>query len=526
MRTVRSDVVVVGSGLAGVAAALEAARAGACVALITSGGLCGGSSFGARTWGLGMVTTLDQDAERRRERGSLYDAVMTVGAGQSNPALVDVLVADGPASVEFLKSLGATVSEPVDSGQREYVPCFDDRVRGWHGFHSGESRAALRHAVHDVEGIAVFEHTTALSLLQLDEPGSPVTGVVARCHTPSAADELVRFEAPSVVLATGGLAGVFAHTFGGEGYMAATMALDAGAAFTNVEFLQLMLAFVSQPYGTICNEKLWRHASVLDEEGVSVLQRWGATAEEERAVLEAHSWHGPFTTARESRSLELAVQAAIAQGHHAHLHLSGEFLAGEHPEFVDTYLGWLEGQGADPKEPAEIALFAHSSNGGIAIDTEGATSVPGLFAAGECAGGVHGADRIGGLASVTALVFGRRAGRAAAKHAARRGEVGGELRVVSPCLSVDDAAHVLREVGRLMDERCLVNRSEEGLRAALDGLHTLEDTYFGSERILDGSVGPNEACDAYRARGKVVAARLLAKAMLRRTESLGSHHRV
>lgn len=86
------------------------------------------------------------------------------------------------------------------------------------------------------------------------------------------------------------------------------------------------------------------------------------------------------------------------------------------PEFVRTFSEWLEREcGVSASAPARIAPYAHASNGGIAIDERGSCGVPGLFAAGECTGGMHGADRIGGLASANALVFGRRAGVAAAK---------------------------------------------------------------------------------------------------------------
>ena len=528
MRVEQADVVVVGSGLAGISAAIEASRAGARVALLTTGTLCGGSSFSPHTWGLGMVTPLDTAVERRHAPGSLAAAMQEVGAHQNKPELVDALMEDGAAAVAFLTSLGATVSEPAEPSQREYVPCFDTRVREWHGFHARDSREALKRAVRAAEGVAVFEYTRALSLVQPGGVGTAISGVAAwRGARPTTRDvgELLHFEAPAVVLATGGLASTFAHSFGGEGWLAAAMAYDAGAAFTNLEFLQLMMAFASHPRGAICNEKLWRYASVVDEEGVSVFARAGIAEERERAALEAHSWHGPFTTARESRLLELAVQAAEANGHRAYLRLSHDFLAGEHPEFVDTYLAWLSGLGCDPEEPAQITLYAHSSNGGIAIDTRGATAVPGLFAASECAGGVHGADRIGGLASVSALVFGRRAGVAATQFARAHRVPAGEARRASPYVPVDDAACVEREVGVLMDAHCLVNRTEEGLRTVLSGLDELARSHCGTAARLDDAASPWAVREAYLARGKLVAARLLAEAMLRRGESLGSHHR-
>ena len=522
MRTVKSDVIVVGSGLAGISAAVEAARTGARVALLTSGTLCEGSSFSPHTWGLGMVSPLDLASERRRDEQSLAFAMEFVGAHQNKPQLVDALMEDASEAISFLASLGATVSMPDNPDEQAYVPCFDTRVRGWHGFHAWDSREAIARSIRGTQGIQVFEHTQALSLVQPDGSGTPVSGVIAATTTTDLA-ELVCLEAAAVVLATGGLACVYEHSFGGCP-LGAAMAYDAGATFINLEFLQLMMGFLSHPYGTICNEKLWRWSSVCDEQGRSVFEYVGASPVEAKEALEAHSWHGPFTTARPSKLLELAVQAAAAGGHRSYLKLSDEFLAGKHPEFVDTYLAWLREKGVRPGEPAEIGLFAHSSNGGIAIDSQGATSVAGLFAAGECAGGVHGADRIGGLASVSALVFGRRAGISAACYAREHPVPRGEMRLASPVCAVDDAASVVRRVGELMTNNCLVNRTAEDLTATLGELEQLQDAHFGLELPFKGA-DPRTVWASVRARSALVAAHLMAQAMLARNESLGSHHR-
>ena len=522
MRVIKTDVVVVGSGLAGISAAVEAARAGARVALLTAGTLCEGSSFSPHTWGLGMVSPLDLESERSRDEQSLSFAMESVGAHQNKPQLVDALMEDAEPAISFLESLGATVSTPDNPGEQAYVPCFDTRVRGWHGFHAWNSREEVAFTVQSIEAVRVYEHTHALSLVQPHGVGTPVSGVVAVTGSAITA-VLVRFEAPSVVLATGGLAGVYTHSFGGCA-LGAAMAHDAGAVFTNLEFLQLMMGFLSYPYGTICNEKLWRWSTVTDERGQSVFSYVAASPEDEREALEAHSWHGPFTTARPSRLLELAVQAAVAQGHRSYLKLSDKFLAGAHPEFVDTYLSWLREKGVDPTKPVEIGLFAHSSNGGIAIDAHGATNVAGLFAAGECAGGVHGADRIGGLASVAALVFGRRAGVAAARHAREHTAQEG-ARLALPFCTVDEPAAVRRQVGNLMTNNCMVNRTAEGLRSALDELDVLEQTHLGQMYQLDDGPNALAALQAANARSSIVAARLMTQAMLARSENMGSHHR-
>ena len=81
------------------------------------------------------------------------------------------------------------------------------------------------------------------------------------------------------------------------------------------------------------------------------------------------------------------------------------------PEFVTTYFDWLrQAKGLTVDDPIHIGVFAHAANGGIRIDPNAFTGVPGLFACGEVTGGMHGADRIGGLSTANGLVFGGRAG--------------------------------------------------------------------------------------------------------------------
>ena len=98
----------------------------------------------------------------------------------------------------------------------------------------------------------------------------------------------------------------------------------------------------------------------------------------------------------------------------------------------------------------------------------------------------------------------------------------GEMRLASPVCAVDDAASVVRRVGELMTNNCLVNRTAEGLGAVLDKLGGLERTHLLPARQLDDARVARQSADA---RAAIVAARLMAKAMLARDESLGSHHR-
>ncbi len=373
------DVVVVGGGLAGISAALSARSHGASVALACDGSLCGGSSFSRNTWGLGMVCESSSPLDRAHR--SLSKAMEDIGMGLCTPGLPERLTADAASAIEWLASLGAQLIVPNDANQREYVPCFDDTVRTWHGFVSSRSRDALRSAVAGA-GIQVFEDC---QLIRAFGDGQ-VRGVLT-LHKNSMP---LLFHTLSLVITTGGLAGHYqSHICPASHGIGHLCALELGASVVNLEFQQLMVGYLSPLDGVVFNEKLWRWVDLRVREGTLP----SPTQPSLDAALEAHSWHGPFTAQRCSR----LVEELVCQHDKGEVltRIDPRMLTGDAPELVAEYVRWLESEyGVSAGQELAIGLFAHSSNGGIAIDEDGRTDVPGLYAAGEAAGGVHGADRI------------------------------------------------------------------------------------------------------------------------------------
>lgn len=112
-----------------------------------------------------------------------------------------------------------------------------------------------------------------------------------------------------------------------------------------------------------------------------------------------------------SRAIDLVIDQAGAEG----LALHYDFPREDVPEFVQTFATWLQDEhGIAPTDEMRVAMYAHAANGGIKIDKTAYTGVEGLYACGEATGGMHGADRIGGLSSANGIVFGRIAGASAA----------------------------------------------------------------------------------------------------------------
>ena len=152
------DVLVVGSGIAGLSAALEAADAGARVTVASRGPLCSGSSFFPGTWGLGMIGPVDESDEK-----SLEQAIEDVGCNMAEPTLVRTLVHGIQPALARLESLGCALKHPARSGEREYIPCFDRKDRLWRGILREPSERALKRAL-GAAHVRVLEQCELLDL--------------------------------------------------------------------------------------------------------------------------------------------------------------------------------------------------------------------------------------------------------------------------------------------------------------------------------------------------------------------------
>lgn len=528
------DVLVIGSGLAGQTAALRAASLGASTCLVTDGPLFSGSSFSTATWGLGMVSELPS-ADRRGPE-SLFKALCDVGMDMNTPEVSQTLVERSSDALSFLKSNGVTFLEPKSPEQREYVACFDHSVRAWRGFEGLKQRQALARALQQ-HRVTVLTNASVLSLLRDDE-GRVVGALLLSSDEPLSTLHkifqplLVR--SPATIVATGGYGALFerhlcSDSCQGVGH---SLALDAGADLVNLEFVQLMLGMPSPLGAIVFNEKLYRHTSFVSKEGADAFASSGICREDVKDALECHSWHGPYTTRLQSHVIDETLDAARLAGSPCLARYDEEILGPQAPEFIRTYLSWLKtARGIDPRTPEEVGMYAHSCNGGIKIDSQARTCVDGLFACGECAGGVHGADRIGGLASVAATTFGLVAGEQATGGAVASS--GNSVAYpTSPLLVSDMTPQVLDEIRIQLDRSCMVNRDAPSLQGALATLNDLESDLMASSRELTPEDVRCASQDELKClslvttnRHRLQTARAVVTACLNRAESRGPHHR-
>jgi len=474
---VRHDgVIVVGAGLAGLTAALAAAPAK--VLVLTGAPLNHGCSS---AWAQGgMAAALSEG-----DAPALHAAdTVAAGAGLVDEAMAALLAEEGPGAVRALAALGAPFDRTADDGFAQSLEAAHSRPRVARvkGDQAGrEIMRAVTAAAMAARHIEVRQGATLRGLLQ-DEAGA-IRGVVAEIG-----GERVRITARAVILATGGIGGLYAETTTpaeliGEGLALAAL---AGAQVGDPEFVQFHPTAID-----IGRDPAPLATEALRGEGAVLVNGQG-----ERFMASYHP------------AAELAPRDVVARAIHAERAAGrGAFLdareaVGEHfPEEFPAVFAACLGGGVDPRvQPIPVAPACHYHMGGIVADADGRTTLPGLFAAGECAStGVHGANRLASNSLLEAAVFGARAGRAAAAEAERPAA---PLAVVSaPPLP----APALQRLRRLMSEHAGVVRDAQGLATLLAEIEAMEGTY--------GRAAP------------LIAARLVAACALARTESRGAHFR-
>ena len=503
-----TDVLVIGSGIAGLCAGIEAARAGATVAIASAGKTMSGSSFFPGTWGLGLIGPVDEDDEQ-----DLIDTIQTVGGGVADPELVQTFVHGIPQAIDWLEQdLGVELQRPQSAEsaqQKQFIPCFDHKTRMWRGLTRKPLQDALTTQIESL-GIRLLPRHELIDLIE--DTNGRITGTVLYDLTEN---RIAPFAAKATIIAAGGTGGLFERSLTSADVLSSSqaIALAHGATLTNIEFMQMMPGFIEPRRNLVFNEKTWRYVHV--DQPVDIAD------DKLDDLLEQRSGYGPFTSRLTSRAIDLAIDQAGAEG----LALHYDFPREDVPEFVQTFAIWLQDEhGIAPSDEMRVAMYAHAANGGIKIDKTAYTGVEGLYACGEATGGMHGADRIGGLSSANGIVFGRIAGASAALAAQKEPEEALKADITLPQygIATTDAERLTHSLKHTMTTYCMINRTEAGLSEALQQLESLQDE---ATALNKPHANDSEIAALARLQSQIQLAQEMVKAMRKRTKSLGSHYR-
>ncbi len=478
-RTVHHDgPLIIGGGLAGLSAALEAGPRN--VLVVTPAPLLEACSS---AWAQGGVAA----ALSANDAPALHAADTTAaGAGLVETGPTDILTGDGRATVEWLASLGAPFDRDTAGDFAVSLEAAHSHARVARVGGDGAGRAilsALIAAVRAAPHIEVREDGRLRGLIQ-DASGRVCGALIERGEPGSR--RLVEVRAPAVVLATGGAGGLFADTTTPAALLGEGMALayGAGAEILDPEFVQFHPTAIDvglDPMPLATEALRGEGARLVDRDGRFLLGEAADADLQPRDVV-----------AR-------AVHAARAEGRGAFLDCRaiGANLAEEFPAVFAACMR----AGLDPREtPIPVAAAAHYHMGGIAAGTDGRTSLRGLFAVGECAAtGVHGANRLASNSLLEAAAFGRRTGRATA------GETSAVAAMSAATVAQDLSPEALQTLRQTMSRCVGVVRDEAGLTEALAVIRELDAAAPGALPL--------------------VAARLIAEAALARRESRGGHFR-
>jgi succinate dehydrogenase / fumarate reductase flavoprotein subunit len=553
-KTLEYDVLVIGAGGAGLRAAIEASANGAKVGVVSKSLLGKAHTVMAEGGAAASIGNVDD-----RDNWKVHFAdTMRGGQYMNNPHAAQIHAKEAPARIHELEAWGA-LFDRTDDGR------ILQRNFGGHKYprlaHVGDRtglemiRTLQDHGIH--QGIDFHMECTVIALLK---DGQLVCGSTAyyREH-----GNFVVFKARAVILATGGIGKAFAITsnsweYTGDGH---SLAYHAGADLMDMEFIQFHPTGMVWPpsvKGILVTEGVRGEGGILkNSEGKRFMfEDIPELYKNQTAKDPEEGWRYVVGDKDANRPPELLTRDHVArcivrevkQGRgspHGGVFLDIAWIKEKIPnseehikkKLPSMYHQFMELAGVDiTKEPMEVGPTCHYIMGGIRVDPETQMStVPGLFACGECAAGLHGANRLGGNSLSDLLVFGRRAGLSAAEYAKVNGEVALDQTAVDKAFATavapferepngDNAFHVQHDLQQMMQANAGIVRKAAEMELAITELEKLR---WRADAVpvtgnRDYNPGWNTAMDL---RNLLTVSEAVARAGLMREESRGGHFR-
>jgi succinate dehydrogenase / fumarate reductase flavoprotein subunit len=521
-RTHVSNVLVIGSGAAGLRAAIAAHEAGSDV-IIVGKSLKRDAHTVLAAGGINAVLgTVDAEDSWQQHFADTYNE----GYALANPQMVELLVKEAPAAIEELVSYGVPFArQPNGQLDQRYFGAHKYRRTCYAGDYTG--RAMLFGLADRVDALRIPIHERQYVARLLVDDGLCFGALSFDLQT----GERTVYLADAVVLATGGHTRLWRRSSSrrdentGDGMV---LALQAGAELADMELVQF------HPTGMLAPEEV---AGTLVTEAVR-----GEGGRLYNALGER------YMEKYDPERLELSTRDRVALANYTEIvegrggpnggvflditHRTKEHIIEKLPRM---YRQFLEYQLLDiSKTPMEVAPTAHYSMGGVVIEPETlATRIVGLYAAGEVTSGLHGANRLGGNSLAETVVFGRRAGEAASRYAhdvpaqhrsnaIMRAAHDDLDRLIHP--GTELARPLQRAVRDVMWQYCGVVRQEEKLQTGLRRLVEITQAAHSLD-VRPSSEGYQDLALALDLRAALASAEATLRGAIERRESRGAHQR-
>jgi succinate dehydrogenase / fumarate reductase flavoprotein subunit len=517
------DVLIIGAGGAGLRASLEALAQGASVGVVCKSLLGKAHTVMAE----GGIAAAMANVDAADSWKTHFRDTMRGGKMLNNWRMAQLHAQESPDRVRELEQWGA-LFDRTESGE------ILQRAFGGHTFkrlcHVGD-RTGLEmiRTLQDrgvQQGIDVYMECTVTRLLM---DGGRIAGAFAYWRETG---RFIVFKAKSVVIATGGIGKAWRITSNSWEYTGDGMALayEAGAELMDMEFVQFHPTGMVWPpgvQGILVTEAVRGEGGILrNKVGERFMERYDPKKMElsTRDVVA----RAIYTEVKEGRGTEHGG---------AYLDISHKPAEYVKKKLPSMYYQFKELADVDiTKGPMEVGPTCHYMMGGIRVDAETAQStVPGLFAAGEAAAGLHGSNRLGGNSLSDLLVFGRRAGLAAAEHAKRASAASiddaqieqAEKELLAPFSNsgTESPYAVHRELQEVMQNLVGIFRTDEDLKKALGELEKLKAR--AAKASVEGSRLFNPGWHlSYDLKAMLIVSEAVTRSALARTESRGAHSRI
>ena len=506
------DVLIIGSGASGLSLALQLAESNDLrIAVISKAAINEGATFYAQG---GISAVLDnQDSIESHVQDTL-----TVGCGLCDPEIVKFVVENGKESIRWLIDIGVNFTRSTEQDGNE----FHLHQKGGHShrriIHSADStgkaiESTLENRVKNHVNIDLYEFHTAVDLITSDKTANSKNHCLGAYVYDQLSDTVRVFRAKSVVLATGGAGKVYLYTSNpdictGDGI---AMAWRAGCRIANMEFIQFHPTCLYHP-----DAKSYLISEALRGEGAKLIRPDGT----------------PFLHRYDSRE-ELAPRDVIARAIDHEMkrigvdcmyldisHKSNDFIIEHFPTIYARCL--LHGFDLT-NQPIPIVPAAHYTCGGVIIDRNGRTDLPGLYAIGEVScSGLHGANRMASNSLLECVVFAHSAYKDINQIISNM-EMPPELPAWDETQVTDSdeevvVAHNWDEIRHFMWDYVGIVRSSKRLKRAQNRIHLLQgeiQEYYSNFRIKN---------DLIELRNLAVVASLIIDSAILRTESRGLHY--